>query len=116
MAARRVRLDGLARDADTFEPVSGLAPLHPRNNTFPGEVFLHLAGDALNWCTAGCAVGDGQYLGRLGYQADQLLDRGLASNVERRVDSAGGRRYSTRSSDGSGCSPRYSTQARFTHG
>jgi len=84
MTVRRVRLDGLARDADTFEPVSGLAPLHPRNNTFPGEVFLHLAGDALNWCTAGCAVGDGQYLGRLGYQADQLLDRGLASNVERR--------------------------------
>jgi hypothetical protein len=27
-----------------------------------------------------------------------------------------GRRHSTRSSDGSGCSPRYSTQARFTHG
>jgi hypothetical protein len=62
MTARRVRLDGLARDADTFEPVSGLAPLYPRNNTFPGEVFLHLAGDALNWCTAACAVGDGQYL------------------------------------------------------
>ncbi len=27
-----------------------------------------------------------------------------------------GRVHSTRSSAGSGCSPRYSTQARFTHG
>jgi len=26
--------------------------LHPRNNTFPREVFLHLAADALNWCGA----------------------------------------------------------------
>jgi hypothetical protein len=26
-----------------------LEPLHPRNNTFPGEVFLRLAADALAW-------------------------------------------------------------------
>jgi hypothetical protein len=52
MTARRVLLDGLARDADIFELMSGLAPLHPRNNTFPGEVFLHLAADALKWCGA----------------------------------------------------------------
>jgi hypothetical protein len=32
--------------------VSELAPLHPRDNTFPGEVFLRLAADALNWCGA----------------------------------------------------------------
>jgi hypothetical protein len=32
--------------------LSGLAPLHPRNDTFPGEVFLHLAADALDWCGA----------------------------------------------------------------
>ena len=51
-AARRVLLDGLARDADIFELVSELAPLHPRDNTFPGEVFVHLAADALNWCGA----------------------------------------------------------------
>ncbi len=51
--ARRVLLDGLARDADISELVSELAPLHPRdNNTFPGEVFLHLAADALDWCRA----------------------------------------------------------------
>jgi hypothetical protein len=53
--ARRALLDGLARDADIFEVLSGLAPLHPRNDTFPGEVFLHLAADALEWCGAGRA-------------------------------------------------------------
>jgi hypothetical protein len=52
MTARRVLLDGLARDADISELLSGLAPLHPRNDTFPGEVFLRLAGDALEWCGA----------------------------------------------------------------
>ena len=48
MTARRVLLDGLARDADIFELLNELAPLHPRDNTFPGEVFLHLAADALD--------------------------------------------------------------------
>jgi hypothetical protein len=52
VTARRVLLDGLARDADIFELVSELAPLHPRNSTFPGEVFLHVAADGLNWCRA----------------------------------------------------------------
>jgi hypothetical protein len=50
--ARRALLDGLARDADIFEVLSGLAPLHPRNDTFPGEVFIDLAADALEWCGA----------------------------------------------------------------
>jgi hypothetical protein len=50
--ARRIVLDGLARDADTSELLSELAPLHPRNNTFPGEVFLDLSADALEWCHA----------------------------------------------------------------
>src|SRR5215469_14062170 len=50
--ARRALFDGLARDADIFEVLSGLASLHPRNDTFPGEVFLHLARDALEWCGA----------------------------------------------------------------
>ena len=44
MTARRVLLDGLARDADIFELVSELAPLHPRDNTFPGEVFVRVVG------------------------------------------------------------------------
>jgi hypothetical protein len=52
VTARRVLLDGLARDADVWELVSELAPLHPRDDTFPGEVFLGLAADALDWCGA----------------------------------------------------------------
>jgi hypothetical protein len=52
VTARRTLLDGLARDADIFALVSELAPLHARDNTFPGEVFLRLAADALDWCGA----------------------------------------------------------------
>lgn len=50
--ARRVLLDGLARDADIADLESELARLHPQNNTFPGEVFLGVAADALSWCQA----------------------------------------------------------------
>jgi hypothetical protein len=46
--ARRILLDGLARDADVLELVSELALLHPPDNTFPCEVFLRLAADALD--------------------------------------------------------------------
>ena len=52
VTARQILLAGLARDADIFELLSELAPLHPRDNTFPGEVFLHVAADALDWCGA----------------------------------------------------------------
>jgi len=52
VTARHALLDGLAHDADIFEVLSELASLHPRNDTFPGEVFLHLAADALEWCGA----------------------------------------------------------------
>ena len=52
VTARQILLDGLARDAEIFELLSELAPLHPRDNTFPGEVFLHVAADALNWSGA----------------------------------------------------------------
>ena len=51
MTARQALLDGLARD-DIFELVTELAPLHPRDSTFPGEVFLRPAADALDWCGA----------------------------------------------------------------
>jgi hypothetical protein len=51
-AARRILLDGLARDAEVLELVSELAPLHPRDDTFPGEVLLRAAADALDWCRA----------------------------------------------------------------
>ena len=32
--------------------MSELAPPHPRDNTFPGEVFVRVAADALEWCGA----------------------------------------------------------------
>jgi hypothetical protein len=52
VTARRVLLDGLARDTGIFELVSEVAPLHPRDSTFPGEVFIRVAADALAWCGA----------------------------------------------------------------
>ena len=52
VTARRILLDGMARDADIPGLVTELAPLHPRNDTFPGEVFLRLAADALDRCGA----------------------------------------------------------------
>ena len=51
-AARRVLLDGLARDSDLSELAGELAPLHPRDDTFPGEVLLQVAADVLDWCGA----------------------------------------------------------------
>jgi hypothetical protein len=52
VTARRVLLDGLARHVDISQLVSELVPLHPRDDTFPGEVFLRVAADALDWCGA----------------------------------------------------------------
>ncbi len=45
-AVRRV-LAGLAQGQDVLELQGALADLHPRDNTFPGEVLLRLARDAL---------------------------------------------------------------------
>jgi hypothetical protein len=50
--ARRILLDGLADGTEIFKLLGELEPLHPRNDTFPGEVFLRLAADALDWCGA----------------------------------------------------------------
>jgi hypothetical protein len=52
VTASQILLDGLARDTDLVELLNQLAPLHPRNNTFPGEVFLRLAADPLDWSGA----------------------------------------------------------------
>jgi hypothetical protein len=49
-------LDGLARDADIDDLASELARLHPQNDTFPGEEFLRVAADALDWCGASRAA------------------------------------------------------------
>jgi hypothetical protein len=51
-AVRRILLGGLAQGSEVAELAGELAPLHPRNNTFPGEVFLGVAADALDWCGA----------------------------------------------------------------
>jgi hypothetical protein len=50
--ARRILLDRPAQDTDIFQLVSELAPQHPRNHTFPGEVFVRPAADALDWAAA----------------------------------------------------------------
>jgi len=47
--ARGILLDGVASDVNVVEILGKLAPLQPRNNTFPGEILLRLAADALDW-------------------------------------------------------------------
>jgi hypothetical protein len=54
-AARRILLTGLAQDTALQDLIRELEHLHPRNNTFPGEIFLRLAADALAWCGASLA-------------------------------------------------------------
>ena len=34
-------------EGDIFDALDQIGPLHPKNNTFPGEVFIRLAADAL---------------------------------------------------------------------
>ena len=50
--ARRILLGGLAQGTEVARLAGELAPLHPRDNTFPGEVLLGVAADALDWCGA----------------------------------------------------------------
>jgi hypothetical protein len=40
-------LSGLAHGVELGEVAAKLTPLHPRNDTFPGEVLLDLAADAI---------------------------------------------------------------------
>lgn len=47
LEALRRLLTGLAEGADAHELTMSMADLHPKNNTFPGEVFMGLAADAL---------------------------------------------------------------------
>jgi hypothetical protein len=42
-----VALSGIAGNAELGELAERLAPLHPKNDTFPGEVLLELAADAI---------------------------------------------------------------------
>jgi hypothetical protein len=45
--AIRIALAGIAAGGDLGEVRFELHPLHPKNDTFPGEVFLELAADAI---------------------------------------------------------------------
>jgi hypothetical protein len=56
-------LAGLAQDAALPEVIGELGQLHPRTNTFPGEVFLRLAADAPAW--SGVSLADPLPLGRV---------------------------------------------------
>jgi hypothetical protein len=47
-ASDRIALSGIATGADLGAPRFELYPLHPKNDTFPGEVFLELAADAID--------------------------------------------------------------------
>jgi hypothetical protein len=46
--AKRRLLAGLSRSDEVYDLARDLEDLHPTNNTFPGEVFLRLAGDAMD--------------------------------------------------------------------
>jgi hypothetical protein len=45
--AIRVALSGIAGDVDLGEVAGRLEPLHPKDNTLPGEVLLELAADTI---------------------------------------------------------------------
>jgi hypothetical protein len=45
--AVRVLLDAVEAGSDLFEALDEIRALHPRNDTFPGEVFMQLAARAL---------------------------------------------------------------------
>jgi hypothetical protein len=46
-AIRRL-LSGLANGDDAHELAAAVSDLHPKNNTFPGEVFMGLAADTFD--------------------------------------------------------------------
>ena len=45
--AQRILVVGLATGVDVFELSVAVAELHPKNNTFPGEVFMGVGADTL---------------------------------------------------------------------
>ena len=47
IAALQIVLRGMASGVDVYDLVAELVPLHPRHDTFPGEVFFELGADAL---------------------------------------------------------------------
>jgi hypothetical protein len=51
--AQRRFLAGLRRGDDPDQLLADLADLHVRSNTFPGEVFMHIAVEALDKAVSG---------------------------------------------------------------
>jgi hypothetical protein len=47
IAAVRLLSEVVESGGDIFDALEQIRPLHPKNNTFPGEVFMRLAADAL---------------------------------------------------------------------
>jgi hypothetical protein len=73
-AIRRL-LSGLENGADAHELAAAVADLHPKNNTFPGEVFMELAADAFD--VAGVDRGNAiSYEGLLETQLPECQFRG----------------------------------------
>jgi hypothetical protein len=48
LEAIRRFLVGLKRGDDVFDLIDSIAELHPKHNTFPGEVYMGLGADALD--------------------------------------------------------------------
>ena len=77
-------LSGLARGADANQLVVDIGDLHVRNNTFPGEVLMELAADAL-------AQADVDRARHLGYQellATHLPEISFRGEEHRRIQYA----------------------------
>jgi hypothetical protein len=45
--AVRLLTEAVESGGDIFDALQEIRPLHPKNNTFPGEVFIRVAADAL---------------------------------------------------------------------
>ena len=54
--ALRLLLVGLSRGDDANQLSSEIADSHVRHNTFPGEVFMELAADALDVVAGGTGI------------------------------------------------------------
>jgi hypothetical protein len=47
IAAVDLLLTALENESDVLDALDAIGPLHPQDNTFPGELFMRLAADAL---------------------------------------------------------------------
>jgi hypothetical protein len=68
-------LVGLATGNDVFELSAAVADLHPKNDTFPGEAFLHLAAEILR-DTVAADAGPIEYEGLRERDLDEVQFRG----------------------------------------